>query len=76
MNLNFFLGCIKPGFTTDNYCIDGPKYMFEYNAWFSFCHVFRMSVTYIIVRNGFGAIFLWDSLEIISLVFFLVFLIS
>ena len=43
--------------TTDNYSIDRAinfylkQYVFERNAWFTFCHVFRMSVTYKIKQN-------------------------
>ena len=44
-------GCIKAGFTTDIYSTDRPpifyskRHVFEYNVWFTFCQVFKMSVT-------------------------------
>ena len=56
-------GCIKPGFTTDDYLIDKPLniylklHVFEHNAWSAFCHVLRMSVAYKLGQNDFDTIF-------------------
>ena len=44
-------GCIKPGFTTDNYSIDKPihfrlkQIVFEQHCVLAFSQVFRMTVT-------------------------------
>ena len=59
-------GCIKPGFSTDNYSSIDQKnhlkwHVFEDNADSVFCDVFGMSVTY-----DFGTIFLLDSPEALS----------
>lgn len=66
-------GCIKPGFTSNNYSIDRAinfyskaTYLWTQYAWFAFCHAFRMSVTYEIAHNNFDVIFLPDSSEKLS----------
>ena len=46
-------GCIKTVFIIDNFCL--KVYIFYHNAWFTFCHVFRMSITYKIGQNNFDA---------------------
>lgn len=44
--------CVKPGFAIESYSVDKPinfyskRHVFEHNAWFTFCEVFRMSVIY------------------------------
>lgn len=80
-NFSVLLGLtwsIKPGFTFDNYFIDklmyfyySNRHVFEYNTWFSFCHVFRVSVTKeisLFVKNEFHANFTTSSPEKISCV--------
>lgn len=54
----FYHGWIKLGFATDNDSIDRPKHfylkqhVFKKNAWFPFCHVFRMLVAYKIEQDN------------------------
>ena len=61
-------GCIKPGFSTDNYSSIDQKnhlkwHVFEDNGEYVFCYVFGMSVTYDLF---YGTIFLLDSREALS----------
>ena len=62
-------GCINPGFTITNYSVDKPinsysnRHDFEQNAWFDFCHVFRVSLSYKIGQNDFSGNFYPDSPE-------------
>ena len=56
----------------DNYSIDRPinfylkRYVFEHSAWFVFCHVYGISVTYKIRQHDFDVIFLRNSSEKLS----------
>ena len=56
----------KPGFTADNNPNDRSTiclklHAFEHSEWFAFCHVFRLSVTYIIGIKYFDVVFLLSS---------------
>ena len=42
------------------------RYVFEHSAWFFFCHIFRLSVTYKIRIKYFDAIFLLNSPKKVS----------